>query len=238
MLEVKNVGLLDSVFPSVAALTNTAMCKQSHHLMTLVHTDFCKILHLLIRKNMAHIQTLQSLDTTHHRIQVTKTLLKEVLDAYRKIELYTMKFHLLDRLIDDLDNIGCLELLSSSPYEYPLNRIKRAYCWASQPRVPALDETTGHRHELHKIRMTMRREVWEKLVRVSTTDPFPVRNGFKTTLYWIDKAFQMNLAPKGAELLAANQIALLEANTKRKFVSLLKDLTRQPCSQPLHDNQL
>lgn len=70
---------------------------------------------------------LQIFDKIQRRIQNFKAMLKDTYDVYRKSGLYTLKFHLLDYVIEYLNLFGCLELLNCSAYECFNVFMKRAF---------------------------------------------------------------------------------------------------------------
>lgn len=65
-------------------------------------------------------------------IKEYKSLLKTTLDEICEIRLYTLKFLLLDHVVDDPEQFGGLKLLDALPFERFNRQIKRAYRIKSQ----------------------------------------------------------------------------------------------------------
>lgn len=77
----------------------------------------------------------------------------------------------------------------------------------------------------------------KKLACVSTTDSFLVRDSPKTTVHY-KKIVAKDYVPRSAGEAAANLLTLLEIYTSEKCVRLFRDVTLEPCLQPLRDFEL
>lgn len=66
---------------------------------------------------MEHVLALQFMNETRHHIQNFKALLKNTFDPYCETGLYNLRFYSHGQVIEDLDPLGLLELLSSLAYE-------------------------------------------------------------------------------------------------------------------------
>lgn len=88
------------------------------------------------------------------------------------------------------------------------------------------------------MRVFMKSIVSDNFDRVSATGPFFVTDVSKSTAHCTEKAFQKKDATRSAREVDANLLIMLETDFTRSFVSLLKDLDRELCLQPLQDIQL
>lgn len=131
------------MFPFVAVFVQTAMAEQHRHHKAHVHTMFSRLQHLLNCRIMEHVQILPSLNTIQRSIRTLKTCLENILDSYYETGLYTLKFHQLDRFLEEFESLGCLELLSTSEYERFRLLLKRVYRPFSQHRTSAVEETAS-----------------------------------------------------------------------------------------------
>lgn len=140
MLEGKDYRKLDTVFPFVASFIDTISGSETAEL-TRVHMQYTEI-----------ILALESIDNT---TGIDKTILADIqnkITAFKQNTinlfaphissgLFTLKFHLLDHLVEDLTRFAGLDVLSASPYEYYNTRIKYNYRLTSKRRATCMDET-------------------------------------------------------------------------------------------------
>lgn len=74
-------------------------------------------------------------------IDILKKSFCEVSNAYCKSGLYTLKFHLLDDLAEDVDRLGIFQLLDSSAFEQNNVHIRSAHRSTSKCHLSSMEET-------------------------------------------------------------------------------------------------
>lgn len=90
---------------------------------------------------MKYVQALQSLITTQLRTKRIKAFPKDTFNAFCETGVFTVKFHVLDHVIEDSVYSRCLKLLSSSAHKQFTAHMKCAYRLTSQRRTSALEDT-------------------------------------------------------------------------------------------------
>lgn len=186
MLDGKNVEQTDSMFPFVAALADRKRDEQKRHRTTPVHTNLLELQKLLNGKNARRVQPPQFPNRIQHRIEKYRSFVKDTLDTYCTPGLHTLMFNLLDKVIEDLNRLGFLKLLSSlvsKPCNIHARRTQhstsRRWTSASEEMPPAVDMNTGIiGKELHKTQMTVRSIVSDKLARTDSTGLFRMMGDF------------------------------------------------------------
>lgn len=123
-----------------------------------------------------------------------------------------------------------LEILISTKYLLRNSQMTREL-YATMFEFVLAQKHRNRKYQLYKTRMTMRGEISEKLAPVSTTGPFLVRDGSKSTVILYRKSLVNGSWPESAGEAAAILMALPETYTSQTMVSLVKDAARHPCSQ-------
>ena len=146
MLEGKDYRNLDYVFPFVAAFIDRVTgCEEGG--ITTVHTVYSNLPFILFTEveqhGVSHIEGLK----IGALIKRLKKECKRVFDPYVQKGLYTLKFHLLDHLVEDLLKYGSLDYLSAGPYEYYNTVVKKHYRGTSKRKTTALEETANRMSE-------------------------------------------------------------------------------------------
>lgn len=243
MLNRKDFSQLEFVFSFVAAFVNTAVGWKHCHPRTRVHIKFLELRHPLSRKHQRHMLAPQSVNTVQHRIQKLSLLQKNTIDIDCETSHYTLRFPLFDHVVENLDRFGSLELLRSSPHGHPNVHSKRSCGKSSKSRTSLLGETLSavntnnpnRRRRLHETRIPERTTVSRKHARVSTTGPYLVKIGSRTTAYCIQKASHKKNVPGSAWEMTTDLLSLLGNDTTLAFVSILKEVIWQPYKEYLHD---
>ena len=142
MLEGKDYRNLDTVFPFVASFLDTATGSTTGDL-TEVHTLYIELVRYLefIDKNSGVTDEILKALTTKLGTFKGKTV--KLFEPYVDTGLFTLKFHLLDHLVEDLSKFTSLDFLSAGPYEYYNTKIKQSYRKTSKRRATAMEETVN-----------------------------------------------------------------------------------------------
>lgn len=141
MLEGKDYRALDMDFQFVVAFIDRATSTQESCLMTLAYPMYSK---LLLGRNK---QLEEEENWNRHFVDLTrhtdgfKKLLCEVFDALCDSGWYTLRFHLLDDLVEDLDRFGTLRPLHSSYFKRFNMHIKRVNRSTSKQHSSFMNET-------------------------------------------------------------------------------------------------
>ena len=180
MLEGKDYRNLDFVFPFVAAYIDRFIgCKKG--ILTKVNTMYSDIVHELFHTIETQGFTEGDADRLDSLIINFKTECKHVFSSNVENGLFTLKFHLLDHLVEDLRNFGSLDVLSASPYEYYNAVFKRHYRETSKRRATAMEETVNRlgTDDQHRSWCTTRTST---ISTNSANYQHLVRDGFTVTL--------------------------------------------------------
>jgi len=118
MLEGKDYHAIDTVFPFVAGFLDKATGFHNVAHLTTVHTLYSDLInHLLFNEN--------NQDWPHSResdistiIKVFKSTASNLFGTLEDLNLFTLKFHNLDHIAEDVARFGDLSLLDASPYEH------------------------------------------------------------------------------------------------------------------------
>ena len=140
MLEGKDYRNLDFVFPFVAAYVDKISGCTSNGL-TLVHTMYSDLLTVLLDDVERDGVNDDSIRAISKRIASFKKECVKCFSPYVSNGLFTLKFHLLDHLTDDLKRYGSLSFLSAGPYEYFNTIVEKHYRTTSKRTSTALSET-------------------------------------------------------------------------------------------------
>lgn len=121
--------------------------------------------------------------------QKFKAVVKQIFYMHHETGLYTLKFHLLEHVVEDLDRFWTLEFSNSSTFE-PFN-ITQAYWPTSKRRGSALEKLLraldARKLEMKKeglvaLRKEKRCSFVEKRDQICRTGPFLVQNEGTTSL--------------------------------------------------------
>ena len=162
MLEGKDYRNLDYFFPFVYAYVDGWLGNHDTAPLTSIHTKYTDIMQQLYSDNHGFGWNDQALvefnDTLHH----FKTDMTSLFQVFCPTDMGTLKYHLLDHIIDDLSKFGSIRLLSASPYEHFNLQIKAAYASTSK-RIRTRDVETNNilnfnlaRRTLHETTSTTR----------------------------------------------------------------------------------
>lgn len=128
------------VFPFDGVFVDRSTCEDLDNPMTWVYMMFSELERWLRRKDSKEILSDELLGNVTEEGHKCELLVKELFDVPCQAGLYTLKFHMLDPVIEDMDRFGSLELLNSCAFERFKVQIKRAYRSMSQRPGSALEE--------------------------------------------------------------------------------------------------
>ena len=134
MLEGKELQALDMVFPFIGAFLDRICGETDSCQVTTVFTLYSDIVMISARRNMPEGWKKDELESLREKIKMFKKRAVEVFKTYQSSEMGTLKFHLLDHLVDDLERVESYTVLDAGLYEYTHVFSKRAYRRTSKKR--------------------------------------------------------------------------------------------------------
>jgi len=140
MLEGKDYRNLDYVFPFVTAFIDKITGQNNNPELTEINIIYTDIVNELTRP-IQKVNLQQKCDKLRKKIKKWKDLYKAFFEKYCDEGLFTLKYHLMDHLVDDLEKYTDLSFIASSPYEYFNTWIKNGYRETSKRIDSALEET-------------------------------------------------------------------------------------------------
>ena len=228
MLEGKDYKQLDYVFPFVMAFVDriTGMIDNGQ---TKVHTMYSDLLYQLyhnIERNGLNPQTADSLE---QHIALFKQTCKDIFEKHVNRGLFTLKFHLLDHLVEDLRKYGTLDFLDAGPYENYNATIKGFYKLTSKRKQTAFQETINKMNSSQDddplnngLSSTLNGEVDQHLVR----------DGFTVTFRQLKEIFSDNIS--GPLLALKTQLlTVLSISDIPVLANLIEDKLRSHSVQVL-----
>jgi len=143
MLEGKNFRSIDLVFPFIASFIDRALGFQGNPVITTVKTMHTEVmvtcLHDFPRKGVSEVD----LQDFEKKIYNFKKTVMQFYGKYCEKGLFTLKFHLLDHMVEDMRKFGTLSVLDASAYEHFNTDIKAAVRRTSQRSQYRMDETVA-----------------------------------------------------------------------------------------------
>lgn len=116
MLEGKDYRSVDMLFPFVTGFIDQATGCTKEAPLTRVHSSCC----MLVRKLMGRYGLCRSekreIEGLHMEEEEFRGLVVNIFKDQFGFRLYTLKFHLLVYIVEDLKQLGSLKRLDSSPF--------------------------------------------------------------------------------------------------------------------------
>ena len=140
MLEGKDYRNVDFVFPFVAAFIDR-ITQESNGDLTTIHVLYSELLRHLSSVVYNKGLTKSRLQTLRTLVQSLKKNSNDFFSRFVEKGLYTLKFHLLDHLPEDIEKYASLSFTDASPFEQYNAVLKQFYRQTSKRIGTALDET-------------------------------------------------------------------------------------------------
>ena len=179
MLEGKDYRRLDTVFPFVAAFIDTVAGSETGQL-TKVHMLYTELLLQLEKIDKSDGINDEIISTLSKKVNTFKQLTQTVFEPYVENGLFTLKFHMLHHLVEDVKRYTSLEYLSASPYEYYNTRIKQNYRKTSKRHATVMEETVSRISE--EINQFSDAQCCGPAQRQGHSNQILVSDGFKVSL--------------------------------------------------------
>ena len=152
MLEARQYKAVDMVFPIVAAYIDRVCGETSNCPTTKTATKYCDIVLDTFRRSRRQGWTSSELHRLKEDIANFKTVCKNTYANYQPSRMGTLKFHLLDHLVEDLKRLGTVDVMDAGLFEQSHTRFKRKYKGSSQRHGTAMKESIReiHREEVYE----------------------------------------------------------------------------------------
>lgn len=141
MLEGKDFKCLDMVFPFVAAYIDRVTGYQDNAPLTDICTSYTTLMQDLLYDNTSTGWSRDMIADITHRISLLKSKCVHTFEKHCEHGIHTLKFHLLDHVVEDLSKFGGLNILDASPYEHFNTFFKQSYRSTSKRIATRMDET-------------------------------------------------------------------------------------------------
>ena len=177
LLQAKDFQSLDMVFPIVGGFIDRCCGEVSDCPNTRVFTKYSDVLNFVFRRRLKLGWVEEELEELDEMIRDFKSTAVEVFGPYQKSNMGTLKFHLLDHLVEDLGRFPNIEVLNAGIYEYSHCIVKRMYNHTSRRKNSAMSES---------VRMLERSEAYRRISglekstgrkRLESRDAVLVRDG-------------------------------------------------------------
>lgn len=117
MLEGKDYLNVDSVYPFVAAPADRATGFTEKNSMTIVHSKFSGLPTKVMNRELCNGFASLNIRAISLKVTELKTMVVRVFHKHCNNGPLTLKYHLLAHLRTDLERLGRMEMLDSSPIE-------------------------------------------------------------------------------------------------------------------------
>lgn len=141
MLEGKDYKELDEVIPFVAALIDRSTKHEKTAPMTRVRTWYSEIVFGVTGYMENRVWTEEELVSLERTIKEFKKMLLETIDEHYNFCQYTLKYYLLDHMVDHIQKFETLSVLGSSAYDHFNVLIKQSTRRSLQRRQSRMMET-------------------------------------------------------------------------------------------------
>ena len=131
MLEGKDYKNLDTVFPFVFAYVDTWLGQESTAPLTTIHTQYTSFVQQIMSDNNGLGWSTEALSNVQQTVASFKYQMTSLFHDCSPTGIATLKFHLLDHIIQDLQRFGSIRMLTASPFEHFNVHIKSAHASTS-----------------------------------------------------------------------------------------------------------
>lgn len=140
MINGKDFDQPDYSLLFIASFADRATGDRHCRLMALVRTNFFVLRHISDCKRHGTCTNATVFEHNSEMYSNCKSFLNDTFNVYCETDLHALKFLLFYHVIEYLDLLGCLEVLSNSAYECCSTHIKRAYHSTVQMRTLDLEK--------------------------------------------------------------------------------------------------
>lgn len=127
MLEGKDYRTLDMSFPFIFGYVGTWLGYYEDASLTRVHVMYTDLVNRVMSDNNSNGWSTEDLEELRSTVLLFKKQVWALFGPHCDRGLNTLKFHLLDHLVDDLQRFGTIRVLSASPYEQFNLIVKQSY---------------------------------------------------------------------------------------------------------------
>ena len=157
MLEGKDYRALDVMFPFVFGYVDCWLGTSAEASLTKIHVSYTDLVNRLMTDNFGEGWSAADFSDMQKEVSAFKEDISKLFGPHCKTGLQTLKFHLLDHMVLDLERFGSLRVLSASPYEHFNLFVKQAYNSTSK-RIPTRTKETVARLQTALKRQKVRQD--------------------------------------------------------------------------------
>ena len=140
MLEAKEYRAIDYVFPFVAAFVDRALGNEKNPHQTIIHSMYSGLLRYILCDIRGEVGKDIRCEI-QMRVSNLKKKVVEIYGPHCENGLFTLKFHLLDHLSEDITNYALLEYVDAGPFEGFNTQIKHSFRRTSMRYGTRLEDT-------------------------------------------------------------------------------------------------
>lgn len=143
MLEGKNYRSVDMVFPFISAFIDRVTGFENAADMTRVCTLYTEIMTSALYDFPRNPPDSEIISEFKKKVQYFKVLTIKTFQDFCVSGLFTLKFHLLDHMVEDMERFGSLQVLDASAFEHYNTDIKAAIRRTSQRKSSCMEEAVS-----------------------------------------------------------------------------------------------
>ena len=132
MLEGKDYRTLDMFFPFIFGYVDSWLGYAEDAPLTKIHVMYTDLVNRLMSNNNGNGWSTGELQDLRSAVHLFKEHVWTLFGPHCDRGLNTLKFHLLDHLVDDLERFGTIHVLNASPYEHFNLIVKQSYAGTSK----------------------------------------------------------------------------------------------------------
>lgn len=141
MLEGKDYYAVDMVFPFVAAFIDRSLGFEEKCELTRMNVLYIEIINKVLVDHRDRRWREGELLRLRGEIREFKSVVEGAFASHCPSGLYTLKYHLLDHLVEDLERFGSISFMDAGPFEHFNVVIKQSYRMTSRRLTTRMDET-------------------------------------------------------------------------------------------------
>ena len=219
MLEASDLLCVDQIFPFIGALVDRLCGEVEEAPTTKVMTMYTDIVSLLYRRNMEPGHSEQDIIVLRNKIKSFKELSCKLYGKYQSSQMRTLKFHMLDHVLSDIECFGALDAMDAGVYESSHKEVKRVHRGTSRRHATAMDETVRAVGEIQALQN-----------RVDVDSESPTSIGFKKIARFAFGGLKRRIATNPTagklETVSGGSATLVKKGTRIAYTTLISFLRK------------
>lgn len=140
MLEGKDYSNIDMVFPFIAAFLDRVLGYADNQQLTMIHSLYSDVVNMVMYNTPDWELQHENVNHLEQKVRMLKRSAKELFEHLEEVNLFTLKFHMLDHVSNDLYKFGILSFLDASAYEHFNFTIKKFIRMTSMRKLTTIEE--------------------------------------------------------------------------------------------------